>query len=181
MKKNDYTLMTTQQNDSIVSVYRQHAITDKLLKTTPEWQTKARKLIESKKWKELVSWSLRWTKAEPNNADAFGNLGRGYTNIGQYKQAVSSFQKALSLNPESSTAMYTMGIAYYNLECFNEAIEAYQKTLRINPGYSPAWDNLAITYSLSGDKNAAMSTVEELRQLNPEQAHELLQFISMAC
>jgi tetratricopeptide (TPR) repeat protein len=181
MNTTNSTLMATTSTESTVSVYRQYAITDKLLNTIPEWKSEATTLINEKNWKELVVLCIKWTTEEPNNADAHGNLGLSYTKLGQYRQAVRCFHQALALNPEYSKAMYTMGIAYFNLECFNEAIEAYHQALRIKPDYCQAWNNLAITYSLSGNKNAAMNTVEELRQLDPDQANELLQFISNAC
>lgn len=60
-------------------------------------------------------------KINPNDADAWKDLGVIYGQSGDFEQALSAFLKASELNPEDEQAMFNIAVTYQNL---GNAIEA---------------------------------------------------------
>ncbi len=60
---------------------------------------------------------------------------RGYNliNLGNYEEAVKSFDKCLFINPKSADALYERAYAKLSLDRFTDALEDFDKTIAINP------------------------------------------------
>jgi hypothetical protein len=59
---------------------------------------------------KLLEVSQRWTKAEPNNAEAWYELGTAQEGLGQADDAQKSYTSAVALNPRHAEALYRIGI-----------------------------------------------------------------------
>jgi tetratricopeptide (TPR) repeat protein len=46
---------------------------------------------------------------------AYNNRGLAYADLGQYKQAIKDYDRAIELNPEDAKAYNNRGIAYWML------------------------------------------------------------------
>ena len=55
-------------------------------------------------WNKLADVAQRWVKAEPQNSEAWYELGVAQENIGQTAEAQQSYQKSLALNAENTDA-----------------------------------------------------------------------------
>ncbi len=66
-------------------------------------------------------------KFDPDDADAWNNMGVTYGKAGEYKKAIDCFQKAVELNPEYASAWHNMGSAYKGLGKHKKVTECYQK------------------------------------------------------
>ena len=70
----------------------------------------------------------------PEDPQAYINLGNAYARQQQYDQAVESYEKALSLNPQSGITVYpALGAAYFNRQNYTRALEYFQKSLEYSP------------------------------------------------
>jgi len=84
-------------------------------------------LEKMKDWQGLLEWCLKWTKSEPENADAWHSLGGAYGYLNRYNDAVEAYRQAIKINPENADAWHNLGVAYYKLNRYNDAIEAYRQ------------------------------------------------------
>jgi len=142
-----------------------------------EWWKRAIALARMKDWQGMLDWCRKWTKSEPEDADAWFNLGVAYVDLNRYNDAIEAYRKALRIDPEDANAWYSLGVAYTLLNRYNDAIEAYRQALRIDPEDASYWDGLGCAYALSGNRKAALDAVRELRRLDPALADELFNLI----
>ena len=67
------------------------------------------------------------------SADKLSEMGKKQLEDGQYENALSSFEKAISLNQNDPDLWNMKGIALRSLGRYNEAIECFNKSLEIDP------------------------------------------------
>ncbi len=63
-----------------------------------------------KDWTKLSEVANRWIVAEPNNTEAWYELGHAQENMGQLNEAENAYLHALSLSPVNSDALFRLGI-----------------------------------------------------------------------
>ncbi|MDR1381052.1 MAG: tetratricopeptide repeat protein [Tannerella sp.] len=73
-----------------------------------------------------------------NKAEQYYNLGDVYVQHKDYRNAVKSYQKAISINPDYAAAYYEMGIAYDKWGNIPSAIEAINKAIELKSDYTEA-------------------------------------------
>ena len=57
----------------------------------------------------------------------------------RYDEALSSYDKALSLKPDLENAWLGRGNVFYDLKRYDEAFAAYDKALALKPDLENAW------------------------------------------
>jgi tetratricopeptide (TPR) repeat protein len=104
---------------------------------------------------------------EPANPLLWLNLGIAQQRIGEYEEALSSFQRALCIDDDLADAWGSMGLIYYELEQFESAEECYHNSLS-RDDYSPkVWNNLGVLYFAEGSYEEARHCFEEALSLAP--------------
>ena len=68
-----------------------------------------------------------------DSIDELIKMGKKQLEDGQYDDALSLFQKAISLNQNDPDLWNLKGIALRSLGRYNEAIECFNKSLEIDP------------------------------------------------
>jgi superkiller protein 3 len=78
----------------------------------------------------------RYQKAidiDPNDAEAYNNMGRSSHDLKNYHEAIRYCQKAIEINSKFAAAYYHMGYTYQVLKNYHEALRCYKKTVNFNP------------------------------------------------
>ncbi len=70
-----------------------------------------------------------WSQTYPRNSEPFGNLGVGYTYLGQYKRAITASLEDLHLNPGSAAAYTNLVSLYPAVNQLDEANATYQQAI----------------------------------------------------
>ena len=70
-----------------------------------------------------------WSQTYPRNSEPFGNLGVGYTYLGQYKRAITASLEDLRLNPGSAAAYTNLVSLYPAMNQLDEANSTYQQAI----------------------------------------------------
>ena len=83
-------------------------------------------------------------ESEPNNANAWFDLGMSYGELKRYADAIEANRRTLHINPKHVKAWNNLGVAYIHLERYGEATEAFRQTLHINPEFATARFNLGL-------------------------------------
>jgi hypothetical protein len=138
-----------------------------------EWWARATELEKKGDWAGMRDWCLAWTKSEPQNFNAWYNLGVALDKLQRYSDAIEALRQAVRINPEFAQAWHNLGYAYVHLKRPNDGINAFRQALRINPENADVWFNLGVAYLMVGDRGAALEVVKTLQKLDPARAEKL--------
>jgi protein O-mannosyl-transferase len=88
-------------------------------------------------------------RAQSQNGQAVGNLGRVMLDLDRVPEAVRYLSQGVELAPSAKT-WKSLGDANLRLNQLRKAIEAYLQAVRLLPSYSDAWNALGIAYRNAG-------------------------------
>jgi cytochrome c-type biogenesis protein CcmH/NrfG len=110
----------------------------------------------------------RQTRADPENVNAWTELGNAYFDSQQYEQAVSAYQKSLELNPNNANVWTDMGVMYRRSGKPEEAIKAFDQAIAADPKHEVARMNkgIVLLHDLH-DFDGAIEAWEKLLEVNP--------------
>jgi tetratricopeptide (TPR) repeat protein len=125
----------------------------------------------------------RAIKKDETNGDAYLNLGRLLSNMGEFNEALKNAEHALELyskqenSDDRSLAMWDIGWYYYKLGDLKNSIKVSKKALEIIPELSPVRFNLALAQLLQGNPKEARKNykrgIEDLTDLNEMKIHAI--------
>ncbi len=104
----------------------------------------------------------------PNDYEAYKNMGNVYLNLKEYDKALTAYQKSIEINPNYANAYSNMGFAYGNLKEYDKAITAYQKAIEINPEYANAYNNMGNAYAELKEYDKAITAYQKAIEINPK-------------
>ena len=104
----------------------------------------------------------------PNDADAYYNLGAVYARIGRYHAASQAYQAALVIAPDHLNARNNLGNIYLRRRELGLAIAAYRAVLQRDADYVRAHHNLGNAYVLQGEQVLAVAAFEKAVATDPE-------------
>jgi tetratricopeptide (TPR) repeat protein len=89
------------------------------------------------------------------DARAYREEGYKAQSMGDFKTALSDYQKAVETDPNYFEAINDLGVAYEAAGDNDKAVEMYKRALKIKDDYLPAYSNLAFFYEKQGDVKEA--------------------------
>jgi len=105
-------------------------------------------------------------ETNPNDAEAYYNIGVVYYGEKKYDSAKAQFQKAIEIYPNFSEAYYSLGAVYYAETNYDKAIEAFSKAIQIDPRNYEAIYQLGIVHNIKKDKIQALMQVNKLKAIS---------------
>ncbi len=129
---------------------------------------------------EMVSSLAERLKDNPDDVDGWIMLGRSYQTLGQFDDAISSFEKAIALeegrNPETLVALGLALMAQQNGQVGDRAIRLFENALALDPNNPNALFYAGGAAAQRGNTALAADRWEILMGLNaPPEVRELLQ------
>ena len=97
------------------------------------------------------------------------NRGVAYEKLGQYQQAIESYDMALELNPGYAPAYVSRGLACHNLGEHQRAIQDFDKAIQLEPS-AKHYTNRGISYGELGQYQRAIEDYDQGIQLDPNDA-----------
>ncbi|MFH1983356.1 MAG: tetratricopeptide repeat protein [Pseudomonadota bacterium] len=110
----------------------------------------------------------RLTNQNPNDAEAWTQLGNLYFDSENHEKAIEAYQKSLAMKPNDANVLTDMGVMYRRSGKPDEAIKAFDKAIAVDPRHEVARFNKGIV--LMHDLNdiaGAVRSWEELVAVNP--------------
>jgi tetratricopeptide (TPR) repeat protein len=109
-----------------------------------------------------VRYALNWTRAEPNNDNAWGSLGTAY-GVGVHRpdKAIPAFKYALAINPYSPRNFNALGDEYLAANNFQAAAEAFEHASDLAPAKSSYWISLAAAYTGMNQRDRALDALKK--------------------
>jgi tetratricopeptide (TPR) repeat protein len=111
------------------------------------------------RYRDAVDAYTLATELAPGRAGAFTALGLAYFNLGDTRQAIGSYQHALSLEP-NAPAFANLGWVYFEAGRYDESIQMYQEALKREPKSPVTHRNIGDVYQRVGRKAEARGSYE---------------------
>jgi tetratricopeptide (TPR) repeat protein len=86
----------------------------------------------------------------------------------RYEEAVTHYDKALSLNPEFAAAWSNKGNTLNELKRYDEALAHFDKALGLNPDLAAVWSNRGMALYQLKQYEEAIANYDKALSLNPE-------------
>jgi tetratricopeptide (TPR) repeat protein len=97
---------------------------------------------------------------DPNNIEAYVNLGISYNLSRQFPLAIPPLERAVQMAPNNPGAHFSLGISYENVGRTEEALRAYNNSLAIDPGFFYSDFSLGMLYARMGDLPNAVAALD---------------------
>jgi tetratricopeptide (TPR) repeat protein len=97
-----------------------------------------------------------------HNILALRELAIQAVNLEEYEDAVSLWQKVVTLQPEKADAYLNLGTVYWHLARYQEAVEAAQKAMELAPDLKEAPFNYCLSLLYLGHAQEAVPVLENL-------------------
>ena len=78
----------------------------------------------------------------PNNAEAYNNLGNALKDQGMLEEAIEAFKQAVSIKPDFAEGYYNMANTLSDYGKVKEGILAYEKVVSMKPDFFIAFNNM---------------------------------------
>jgi Tfp pilus assembly protein PilF len=124
-------------------------------------------------WTQVGYWQNSFTlydhtlKVTDDNWLIYYNRGNTYNGLGNYKQAIEDYGRAIEIKPSCAEAYYNRGLAYYILGNYRQAIEDYSMAIEIRPGYADAYNNRGNAYNVLGNYRQAIEDLNRAIEIKP--------------
>ncbi len=112
-------------------------------------------------WQNNIKLYDHTLKVTGNNWLIYNNRGFAYDNLGNHKQAIEDYDKAIESKPGYADAYYNRGLAYNSLRNYKQAIEDYGRAIDIKPDFADAYYNRGVVY-LTHNNISACSDARKL-------------------
>lgn len=108
------------------------------------------------------------TNQNPNDAEAWIQLGNLYFDSENHEKAINAYQKSLALKPDNADVLTDMGVMYRRSGKPAEAIKAFDKAIAVDPRHEVSRFNkgIVLMHDLN-DLAGAVRAWEELAAVNP--------------
>jgi tetratricopeptide (TPR) repeat protein len=149
----------------------------------------AQTAISAKNWKDAVPPLQQLVAMDPTGWPFYSSLGDAQLNLGQYEQAIETYEKGIQgaerksavdpANPSSDTAakkagtakmLTNTGNAYLKLRKNDEAVAAYTKAAAMDPNPATAYFNLCATQYNIGNTEGALNACGKAIATDPNKA-----------
>ncbi len=110
----------------------------------------------------------RKTRANPNDAEAWTELGNAYFDSNQFEKSISAYKKSLEIAPNNANVWTDMGVMYRRSDKPEEAIKAFDQAIAVDPKHEVSRLNkgIVLLHDLK-DMNGAIEAWEGLLEVNP--------------
>ncbi|OQB53031.1 MAG: TPR repeat-containing protein YrrB [Deltaproteobacteria bacterium ADurb.Bin151] len=132
--------------------------------------------LSTKTWTQVGYWQNSFTlfdhvlKVTDRNWLAYNNRGTAYKDLGNYRQAIEDFNKAIEIKVNYADAYSNRGAAYKGLGNYGQAIEDYNKAIAIKPDEAMAYSNRGNAYKGLGNYQQAIEDYNRAIEMKPDEA-----------
>ena len=105
----------------------------------------------------------------PDNFQAWKQLGNLYYDHNEPEKAVEAYVKSLELHSGDANLLTDLGVMYRRIKQPHKALEFFDKAIDMDPNHEPARFNKAIVYRYDlNNPDGAIASLEELLSINPQ-------------
>ena len=135
----------------------------------------ARVYIEDQRWDDAIVELERVLDGEPENYDAYYDLGHVYFELGDYETAIDNFENVISYeqNQNNELLYYALAQAYEANNQIDKAISNYLKAIAVNDKFILAYKKVGILFLAREDFEDAIEYFENYMEFDiPDEEKE---------
>jgi len=107
-------------------------------------------------------------RKDPQNYQAWVQIGNDYFDLGEAQKSVDAYQRALAIKGDDPNVLTDMGVMYRQLKDFPKAAAAFRKAMAVAPNHPQSRMNLGVVLMHDmGDKPGAIAAWEEFLRVAP--------------
>lgn len=91
----------------------------------------------------------------------YAKMADCYAHVGQFEEALSYYEKALSTQPDQVDLLFGFGIVAHQLQEYDKAIEKLVKVTRLDPFYTSVYPVIVDSYRNTNQVDKALEYVEQ--------------------
>ncbi len=95
---------------------------------------------------QQIATLVKFVKKDPNNRNAWVQLGNNYFDTNQPMKAIEAYSKALELNGNDANVLTDLGVMYRRVGWYEKAVNSFAKANQIDPQHATSLFNLGIVY-----------------------------------
>jgi tetratricopeptide (TPR) repeat protein len=126
----------------------------------------ARVYIEDQRYEDAIVELERVLDGEPENYDAYYDLGHVCFELGDYESAISNFENVLLYREDSELLYYALAQAYEANNEIDKAISNYLKAIAVNDKFTLAYKKVGILFMARNDFEDALEYFEEYAEFD---------------
>lgn len=112
---------------------------------------------------------LERTGENPQDRQAWVQLGHHYFDAGMAEDAIGAYEKALAIDPQDANVWTDLGVMYRRSGDPKKAVEAFDRAMKIDPAHEISRFNKGIVlFHDLKDEGAALVAWESLLAINPD-------------
>ena len=115
-----------------------------------------------------MEWIRKAIAVNPNNPDAYSNLGEACRATGRLDEAIANYRQAVELKPGFAEVHYNLGSALRERGQFKEAVDAFRRALELKPAFAEAHNNLGVALRDGGQLEEAITAYRRALELKPD-------------
>jgi cytochrome c-type biogenesis protein CcmH/NrfG len=108
--------------------------------------------------------------ANPDGFEENVDMGNFLFDSGRFEQAITYYQKALSIRSDVADVIVDIGVSHFNIQQYEKARAYFEQALQVNPEHPNALYNLGVVSAQTGNMSAMMDSWERLIEVAPESA-----------
>jgi tetratricopeptide (TPR) repeat protein len=120
-------------------------------------------------WRNNITLYDHSLKVSPSDV-IYCSRGVAYAQLGDHRQAILDYDRAIEINSEYAGAYNNRAVAYAQLGNHRQAISDYDRVIEIDPELALAYLNRGKTYRELGDHRHAISDFDRAIEIDPKYA-----------
>jgi len=125
-------------------------------------------------WRDPITFYEKNLNYTPNSYIQRNNLGMAYAKSSRHAEAITEYQKAISIADIYPQVHYNLANSLVILNNLKEAESQYLISVDMSPGFSLAYQGLLNIYLSQGEKNEAYLLLAKLKLNIPEANYNLI-------
>jgi ribosomal protein S12 methylthiotransferase accessory factor len=124
-------------------------------------------LHEPEKALRLFEEALDLHPKEEDIPSIYSYMGLSLKDLGQYREAIATLQKAAGYDRDRTDVYNLMGFCHFKLKEHEKAIACFREVIRLNPASAIDYANIASNYRDMGDREKAITYYRFALELDP--------------
>ncbi|UCE18031.1 MAG: tetratricopeptide repeat protein [Gemmatimonadota bacterium] len=117
---------------------------------------------------EMVKIYEQMVRRFPNDKEAHYRLGRNYSKLRRFDEAIAHFETALEIDHTYKLVLTQLGYSYWSQGMYDKAVETFRRYIETAPDEPNAYDSLGEIYQRAGRFNEAIREFKEALKREPD-------------
>lgn len=120
------------------------------------------------RWADAIKAYRHALVDNPQDVEAYINLGDAYLSAAQDKEAIAAYQQAVRLAPQNADAQYALGAAYNYTGQNSDAFKPLVRAISLAPDYAEAYYGIGYAYQQLDNYKDAVGYLKNAVRLKPD-------------